>query len=72
MSGDRQWRLLGMKWGYVQDWSPAQALTMAVIAGVTIAQGKPWSYLGWTIVVFAVATRAQGQKSLLEQAVGIL
>jgi len=72
MSDDGRWKLLGIKWGYLHEWSLPQAVTMAVVAGVTIAQGRPWSYIGWTILLFAVATRPKGQKSLLEEATSLL
>lgn len=72
MSDEARWSLLGRKWGYLPEWPLGRAALMAAIAGISVAAGRPWSYLGWTIVVYAIFARPSGAKSLAEEVTSIL
>lgn len=69
---DAEWLALGERWGMVRPmerWTPGRALVIAILAGIAIAQGRPWSWVGGAIVLWAVASRpAGGGKSLIEHA----
>lgn len=71
MTLETDWQLLGERWGMVRPmerWTLGKAFVIAILSGIAIAQGRPWSYLGGALVLWAVTARPAGGKSLIEHA----